>query len=81
VALLRESDQHPNVVRYFVTERDAEFCYIALELCFATLHDYVERRYVESLPIGLWERVDPVEILRETMSGVAHLHSLNIVHR
>ena len=33
VTLLRESDEHPNVVRYFCMEEDHQFRYIALELC------------------------------------------------
>ncbi|MEQ2212630.1 hypothetical protein XENOCAPTIV_002602, partial [Xenoophorus captivus] len=37
VQLLRESDTHPNVIRYFCTERDHLFTYIAIELCAATL--------------------------------------------
>ncbi|GAA6081069.1 serine/threonine-protein kinase/endoribonuclease IRE1, partial [Tachysurus ichikawai] len=37
VQLLRESDEHPNVIRYFCTERDRQFIYIAIELCAATL--------------------------------------------
>ncbi|XP_044305442.1 serine/threonine-protein kinase/endoribonuclease IRE1 isoform X1 [Varanus komodoensis] len=39
VQLLRESDEHPNVIRYFCTERDRQFQYIALELCAATLQE------------------------------------------
>uniref|UniRef100_A0A3P8ZT95 non-specific serine/threonine protein kinase n=1 Tax=Esox lucius TaxID=8010 RepID=A0A3P8ZT95_ESOLU len=37
VQLLRESDEHPNVIRYYCTERDKLFTYIAIELCVATL--------------------------------------------
>lgn len=37
VHILRESDYHPNVIRYFCTEQDKQFRYIALELCAATL--------------------------------------------
>ncbi|XP_078736738.1 LOW QUALITY PROTEIN: serine/threonine-protein kinase/endoribonuclease IRE1 [Lampetra fluviatilis] len=75
VQLLRESDEHAHVIRYFCTERDRQFQYIATELCAATLREYVldpafERR-------GL----DPVTLLQQTLSGLAHLHSLNIVHR
>merc|ERR1712051_1177058 len=33
VELLRESDEHPNVIRYFCMEQDRQFRYIALELC------------------------------------------------
>lgn len=74
VALLRESDAHPNVVRYFCTEQDRLFRYIALELCAATLQDYVEGRF----HIG---RISPQDILHQAVAGLQHLHSLNIVHR
>lgn len=37
VCLLRESDEHKNVIRYFCMEQDKMFRYIALELCAATL--------------------------------------------
>lgn len=75
VQLLRESDEHPNVIRYFCTERDRQFQYIAIELCSATLQEYVERKDFNRY--GL----EPVALLKQTMSGLAHLHSLNIVHR
>nr|QBA85661.1 serine/threonine-protein kinase/endoribonuclease IRE1-like protein [Ctenopharyngodon idella] len=39
VQLLRESDEHPNVIRYFCTERDRQFQYIAIELCSSTLQE------------------------------------------
>lgn len=39
VQLLRESDEHPNVIRYHCTESDKLFYYIALELCAATLQE------------------------------------------
>ena len=43
VQLLRESDAHPNVIRYFSTEEDSQFRYIALELCDATLQVSYQR--------------------------------------
>lgn len=39
VQLLQESDRHPNVLRYFCTERGPQFYYIALELCPASLQE------------------------------------------
>lgn len=39
VRLLQESDEHPHVVRYFCTEKDRQFHYIAIELCSATLQE------------------------------------------
>lgn len=76
VDLLRESDEHPNVVRYFCMEEDRQFCYIALELCEATLQDYVERPDSDD-----WGHLEPATLLHQASSGLHHLHSLNIVHR
>lgn len=49
VQLLRESDTHPNVIRYFCTERDRLFTYIAIELCAATLQQVSARVFVISI--------------------------------
>uniref|UniRef100_A0A4W5R8V9 non-specific serine/threonine protein kinase n=1 Tax=Hucho hucho TaxID=62062 RepID=A0A4W5R8V9_9TELE len=43
VDLLRESDEHPNVIRYFCTERDRQFQYIAIELCAASLQEVLHK--------------------------------------
>uniref|UniRef100_A0A3Q0SE93 Serine/threonine-protein kinase/endoribonuclease IRE1 n=1 Tax=Amphilophus citrinellus TaxID=61819 RepID=A0A3Q0SE93_AMPCI len=74
VQLLRESDTHPNVIRYFCTERDRLFTYIAIELCTATLQQYVEDP-------SCFPDLNPITLLEQTMCGLSHLHSLNIVHR
>jgi serine/threonine-protein kinase/endoribonuclease IRE1 len=75
VELLRESDEHPNVIRYFCMEKDRQFRYIALEYCCATLHDYVTGKYTNPF------KLDNLTILRQATQGLAHLHSLDIVHR
>uniref|UniRef100_A0A2K5HJ61 Serine/threonine-protein kinase/endoribonuclease IRE2 n=2 Tax=Colobus angolensis palliatus TaxID=336983 RepID=A0A2K5HJ61_COLAP len=75
VQLLQESDRHPNVLRYFCTERGTQFHYIALELCRASLQEYVEN---PDLDRG---GLEPKVVLQQLMSGLAHLHSLHIVHR
>ncbi|KAJ1129588.1 hypothetical protein NDU88_007955 [Pleurodeles waltl] len=75
VQLLRESDEYPNVIRYFCTEKDRQFQYIAIELCAATLQEYVELKNFNR------HGLEPIELLQQTMSGLAYLHSLNIVHR
>ncbi|CAB3368428.1 Hypothetical predicted protein [Cloeon dipterum] len=74
VDLLRESDEHPNVIRYFCTEKDRQFRYIALELCAATLEDFVIGKFRNN-------NISEVDILLQATSGLAHLHSLDIVHR
>lgn len=52
-------------------EEDAQFRYIALELCSATLQDYVEDKFDRSL-------IDSTTLLQQMMAGIAHLHSLDI---
>ncbi|KAL3995401.1 Protein kinase domain family protein [Acanthocheilonema viteae] len=76
VDLLRESDTHRNVIRYFCMEADSNFRYIALELCDYSLFDYVEKKEIrEQCPLI------PLEILHQATEGLAYLHSINIVHR
>lgn len=71
VALLRESDAHPNVIRYYCMEQDRMFRYIALELCQATLSDYVQGKCDIT-------SINQFEILRQTTAGLHHLHCLDI---
>ncbi|KAF9483305.1 hypothetical protein BDN70DRAFT_891865 [Pholiota conissans] len=78
VSILQESDDHPNVIRYYYQEAHANFLYIALELCPASLADIIEApdRYRE---IAL--NFDPKRALRQIASGLRHLHALKLVHR
>ncbi|EFO85805.1 hypothetical protein CRE_01627 [Caenorhabditis remanei] len=74
--LLRESDTHPHVIRYFCMESDSQFKYLALELCIASLNDFVERKELqENVSLSL------KDILRQSTDGLAHLHASKIVHR
>lgn len=77
VSLLRESDTHENVVRYFCTESDRQFRYIAVELCAATLQDYIEGKNSNHLK----QLISIKEVIYQATSGLCHLHHLNIVHR
>lgn len=74
VALLRESDAHENVVRYFCTEQDRQFRYIAVELCAATLQDFTEGKLEPSIK----NSISVMEVLKQATNGLMHLHSLNI---
>ncbi|KAG0704180.1 hypothetical protein DFH29DRAFT_981611 [Suillus ampliporus] len=78
VSILQESDDHPNVIRYYYQEAHANFLYIALELCPASLADVIESpdQYRE-----ISNSFDPKRALRQITSGLRHLHSLKIVHR
>ena len=80
VNLLQESDDHPNVVRYFDKETAGDFLYIALELCPASLQDVIEKPSCHSTLIP-FNGLDTPNMLKQITSGVLHLHTLKIVHR
>ena len=66
---------YPQVCCCVVQEQDTNFHYIALELCQATLLEYVEDwRFDRS-------QMDELTLLQQTMNGLNHLHSLGIGQR
>lgn len=74
IDLLRESDRHPNVIRYFCSESNNTFRFIALELCDCSIKDYVlksdvQRKYAD---------FPKVDILKQATEGLAYLHQNNI---
>lgn len=82
VRLLQESDDHPNVIRYFClqTSQSEKFLYIALELCICSLEDITEKPRLYLRNLRLQERNFP-HVLYQLVSGLNYLHSLKIVHR
>ncbi|KAJ7326429.1 hypothetical protein DFH08DRAFT_816747 [Mycena albidolilacea] len=80
VSILQESDDHPNVIRYYYQEAHSNFLYIALELCPATLADLIETPDRDA-----WRDIavafDPKRALRQIAGGLRHLHGLKLVHR
>ncbi|PFH53439.1 hypothetical protein AMATHDRAFT_54469 [Amanita thiersii Skay4041] len=80
VSILQESDDHPNVIRYYYQEAHANFLYIALELCPASLADIIE-----SPDRDQWRDIavsfDPKRALKQITGGLKHLHALKLVHR
>ncbi|EKJ75317.1 hypothetical protein FPSE_04506 [Fusarium pseudograminearum CS3096] len=78
--LLRESDDHPNVIRYYSQQIRDGFLYIALERCAASLADVIERpHYFRDLANA--GRHDLPNVLYQITNGISHLHELRIVHR
>lgn len=75
VDILRESDDHPNVVRYYYKYQSDQFLYIALELCPCSLEELVRATSQFSM------QYNPLDALRQVTLGLQHLHSLQIVHR
>ncbi|KAJ3037493.1 bifunctional endoribonuclease/protein kinase ire1 [Rhizophlyctis rosea] len=80
VKILQDSDDHPNVVRYYCKERSEGFMYIALELCPASLADVIEKTNSE-MCTNLRIAMRPPQVLHQIIAGIHHLHALKIVHR
>ncbi|KOS21217.1 Serine/threonine-protein kinase ppk4 [Escovopsis weberi] len=78
--LLKESDDHPNVIRYFSQIMRGDFLYIALERCACSLADVIEKphHFRELANAG---QKDLPGVLYQITNGISHLHSLRIVHR
>jgi len=68
------------VIRYYAQQERADFLYIALELCEASLADIVQRPHCYRELAQAGER-DMPGVLWQIANGLAHLHSLRIVHR
>ncbi|KAJ1663693.1 bifunctional endoribonuclease/protein kinase ire1 [Coemansia sp. RSA 1646] len=81
VQVLQESDTHPNVIRYFCTERHDHFMYIALELCCGSLADAIMRSPKARLANQLLSAIPKKTALYQLARGLHHLHALKLVHR
>ncbi len=71
VQILQNVDSHPNVVRYFCSEEDANYYYIALELCNSTLDEIISKPNVLM-------KIKPTKILYESALGLSFLHKMSI---
>ena len=96
LATLISSDEHPNVLRCFAMEEDADFVYVALERCSSALASVVDGG---SMGTGVdlatkdgdaFDLVDPstgrptpegMTLMRDVCEGLHALHSRGIVHR
>jgi serine/threonine-protein kinase/endoribonuclease IRE1 len=78
---LRESDEHPNIVRYYTNKRNDKFIYIALELCPATLEQVIVHGNKEPFSQLAGPNLQKQYALSQIAAGLQFLHSLKIVHR
>lgn len=96
IANLNACDWHPNIVRYYGVEKDQDFVYVALEKCVCSLHDLILSHGnlgVQLEPttdvfkdLKLWKpngypSSTLLNLMRDTVRGLAHLHELKIIHR
>ncbi|CAK4015427.1 related to serine threonine kinase and endoribonuclease ERN1 IRE1, sensor of the unfolded [Lecanosticta acicola] len=89
VSFLQQSDDHPNVVRYFCQQKDDHFLYIAVELCQASLFEtwkpdvakLSEERLQQLQTLKSAMQQDMTKTLQQLAAGLHHLHNLRIIHR
>lgn len=88
VSFLQQSDDHPNVVRYFCQQKDDHFLYIAVELCQASLFEVWEgerardiQRQGQLIQLKRSIQQDTPHALQQLAAGLYHLHNLRIIHR
>ncbi|XP_011628993.1 serine/threonine-protein kinase/endoribonuclease IRE1a isoform X2 [Amborella trichopoda] len=95
IDLLYNSDRNPYIVQLYSVVRDQNFIYLLLELCFCNLAELIQKhsQWTEytvhsrcnEQKFQFWRKGSPsimlVNLMREIVSGVAHLHRLGIVHR
>ncbi|EGV60443.1 kinase-like protein [Yamadazyma tenuis ATCC 10573] len=84
VSLLQQSDDHPNVIRYFCSQSSVseKFLYIALELCRGSLDDLIERPKISANFTHLKNlTLNYSDLLYQLTNGLNYLHNLKIVHR
>lgn len=87
IEILGQSDHHKNIIRYYDDQKDLNFLYIAVELCRTNLYDlYQEGSFRDGLTEDQIKCVHDINLnsvgaLKQLAEGVAHLHSLRIIHR
>ncbi|KAJ2746291.1 bifunctional endoribonuclease/protein kinase ire1 [Coemansia sp. BCRC 34301] len=81
VKVLQDSDSHPNVIRYYCTEQEGHFLYIALELCSGSLADAISRAPMAAEASQLLATITKRKVMYQLACGLHHLHALKLVHR
>ncbi len=77
---LIKPNTHSNIIRYYCSEEDSIFVYIAMEMAHCSVADYLKDPNKYS--IGHENIViDKNDILLQTCYGLKHLHSQKIIHR
>ncbi|XP_043200359.1 serine/threonine-protein kinase/endoribonuclease IRE1-like [Amphibalanus amphitrite] len=77
--LLKVEDYDVKVIRYFTTQRTANFYYIAMELALGTVEDYVARKQdVSKSGMDELDNLEAISILRDSSNALDWLHEKSI---
>lgn len=88
VSFLQQSEDQPNVIKYYCKQEDNHFLYIALQLCQASLFEVWEpdkaktdERHLQLSGLKHAIQQDVASKLWQLARGLYFLHSLRIIHR
>ena len=88
VSFLQQSEDQPNVIKYYCKQEDNHFLYIALQLCQASLFEVwepdkakTEERHLQLSGLKHAIQQDMASKLWQLARGLYFLHSLRIIHR
>jgi len=72
--ILMEVD-HPNIIKFYETYRDEKYYRIVMEYCNGgELFEHLAKQ-------GKFSEEETVQIIRQLLSAIKHLHDKNIAHR
>merc|ERR1711871_481572 len=78
--MISQRGAHQNVVRYFGFEEDANFMYLAIELCEVSLWSVFYERSMLSKRLQFRDILKQQNFTKQLLEGVQFLHSQQIVH-
>ncbi|EKE39919.1 hypothetical protein ENUP19_0154G0008 [Entamoeba nuttalli] len=78
VEIFNQTEELPNLVRYYMSYSDRNFIYIALTYCECTLEQHINTMEYKKTPL-LNEHT--ISLMKGCARGVYYLHKLGIVHR
>ena len=79
-ALFDSQGAHQSVVRYFGFEEDANFMYLAIELCEVSLWSIFNEQSMFSKRMQFKDILKQREFTKQLLEGIKFLHSQQIVH-
>ncbi|ELP86101.1 hypothetical protein EIN_327480 [Entamoeba invadens IP1] len=78
IDIFNETEEFPNLVRYYTSYTDRNFIYLALTYCTCTLEEHVNTLQYGKSPL-LTDHT--ILLMKGCARGVYYLHKLGIVHR
>lgn len=67
IAVMLLNNNHPNILRYYAREVDADYFFIGMELCEGNLATFIADKTLK-------QKISPKQILQQSAEGLHYLH-------